>query len=116
MKAIDELKHKIKHGEFPKNHKHFAGANLIITNDPNYHGLKHDERILTSHAGALSWLVFELKKIYESKLDAKNKYNFYPYIGQLIQASVEVNDDLFETMFFVIEKIEEDWGEEKSNK
>jgi len=28
----------------------------------------------------------------------------------LIQASVKANDDLFETMLFVVDKIEEDWG------
>jgi hypothetical protein len=38
--------------------------------------------------------------------------SFYPYIGELIQASVKANDDLFDTMLFVVDKIEEDWGNE----
>ncbi len=50
-----------------------------------------------------------MKKIHDSKLNAANKYDFYPYIGELIQASVNANDDLFETMLFVVDKIEEDW-------
>jgi hypothetical protein len=40
------------------------------------------------------------------------RYDFYPYIGELIQASVKAYDDLFETMLFVVDKIEEDWGNE----
>lgn len=42
-----------------------GGANLIITDDPNYMGLPHDTRILTENAAELSWLVFELKEIFE---------------------------------------------------
>lgn len=38
---------------------------------------------------------------------------FIHNIGQLIQSSVNANDDLFETMLFVVDKIEEDWGEVK---
>jgi hypothetical protein len=109
---LSELKSIINAGKFPKNHNHFGGANLIITNDPNRNYHEADVVVYTDHAAALSWLVIELKKIYDAKLNSSNKYNFYPYIGELIQASVNANDDLFETMLFVMDKIEEDWGSE----
>jgi hypothetical protein len=60
--------------------------------------------VYSEHAGALSWLVVELKKVYDCKLNYLNKYDFYPYISELIQASIITNDDLFETMLY------EDWG------
>ena len=110
MKQIENLRTVINRGQFPKELSHFGGADLIITNDPKRSFREGTVVVYTEHAAALSWLVFELKKIYDSKLNAANKYEFYPYIGELIQASVKANDDLFETMFFVVNKIEEDWG------
>jgi hypothetical protein len=106
---IISLKERIEKGLFPNNFKHFGGANLIITDDKNRNFLEGDTVIYTEHASALSWLVIELKIIYDSKLNSLNKYDFYPYIGELIQASVNANDDLFETMLFVVQKIKEDW-------
>jgi hypothetical protein len=110
MNQIENLRTSINSGQFPTDFPHFGGANLIITNDPNRNFHEGDVVIYTDHAAALSWLVVELKKIYDLKLDCTNKYDFYPYIGRLIQSSVNANDDLFEIMLFVVEKIEEDWG------
>ena len=110
MKQIENLRTVINRGQFPKELSHFGGADLIITNDPNRSFREGTVVVYTEHAAALSWLVFELKKIYDSKLNASNKYGFYPYIGELIQSSVNAYDDLFETMLFVVDKIEEDWG------
>ena len=106
---LSELKLKINSGKFPADFPHFGGANLIITNDSNRNFHEGDVVVYTEHASALSWLIIELKKIYDSKLNSANKYDFYPYMGELIQASVNAKDDLFETMLFVIEKINEDW-------
>ena len=106
---LSELKTIINAGKFPTDSPYFGGADLIITNDPNRSFRDGTVVVYTEHAAALSWLVFELKKIYDSKLNSSNKYDFYPYIGELIQASVNAYDDLFETMLFVVDKIEEDW-------
>ena len=107
---LSTLKELINSGQFPTDFSHFGGANLIITNDENRHHNEGDIVIYSIHASALSWLVIELKKIYDSNLNYRNKYDFYPYIGVLIQSSVKHNDDLFDTMLFVVDKIEEDWG------
>ena len=107
MNKIEILKEKIKSGKFPNKFEHFGGANLIITDDPNRKGYPQDMVIYTEHASAISWLIFELKDIYNEKIDYMNKYDFYPYIGKLIQSSINTNDDLLETMLFVIEKMEE---------
>ncbi len=109
MEEINDLINKINRGIFPKEFRHFGGANLIITDNPNRNFRAGDIVIYTEHASALSWLVIELQKIYKSKLNYSNKYDFYPYIGELIQTSINENDDLFETMLFVVNKINEDW-------
>ena len=110
MVEIEMLIVQINEGKFPTVFPHFGGANLIITNDLNRNFQEGDLIIYSEHASALSWLVVELKKIYNSKLNYSNKYDFYPYIGELIQCSVNANYDLFETMLFVVKKIEEDWN------
>jgi hypothetical protein len=104
-----QLKSTINSGKFPKDHPHFGGANLIITDDPNRKHHQWDIVIQTVHAGALSWLVVELKNIFEDSLNYRNKFDFYPYIGKLIQESVKANDDLFETMLYIVEKLEDEW-------
>ncbi len=107
---LEMLKSKINSGQFPNEFKHFGGANLIITNDPKRKGYEHDVVICSEHASALSWLVFELKEIYNDKIDYMNKYDFYPYIGELIKNTLKRQELLFETMLHVVEEIESDWG------
>ena len=104
------LKSKINSGQFPNNFPHFGGANLIITDDPNRNYHDGDIVVCSEHASALSWLVFELKEIYNNEIDYMNKYDFYPYIGVLIKNTLKRQELLFETMLHVVEEIESDWG------
>jgi uncharacterized protein YsxB (DUF464 family) len=110
MNKIKTLKDKINSGQFPSHFPHFGGANLIITNDTQRNFREGDIVVCSEHASALSWLVVELKIIYESDLNYENKFNFYPYIGQLINNTLKRQELLFETMLHVIEEIENDWG------
>jgi hypothetical protein len=107
---LEKLKTKIKMGSFPKTSPHFGGANLIITDDPTYLGHAQDIRILTEHASELSWLVFELKEIFENKIDSMNKYNFYPSIGIAINEALDQKKELIETMIYVIDILNKEWG------
>jgi hypothetical protein len=110
MKNIAELKSIVEQGKFPFDHKHFAGTGLIITNDPKYTGYPEDVVICTQHAGALSWLVFELKTIYNNKLDHANKYAFYPLIGDIIKDTFSNEGELIDSMVKVIDEIEKRGG------
>jgi hypothetical protein len=107
---INELKNKINSGKFPSNFPHFGGANLIITNDAQRNFHDGDIVIYSEHASALSWLVTELKNIYNDEIDSLNKYDFYLYIGELIQNTLKRQELLFETMLHVVEEIESEWG------
>lgn len=107
MDKIDKLTAQIKKGKFPTEFQHFGGANLIITDDLKRKGYEHDVVICSEHASALSWLVVQLKEIYNSELDYINKYDFYPYIGELIQSSLNANDELIQTMLFVVQEMKE---------
>jgi len=106
---LEKLKTKIKMGSIPKTSPHFGGANLIITDDPTYLGLPHDTWILSENASELSWLVFELKDIFEDQIDSINKYKFYPSIGSYINTAIGQKNELIETMLYVIDSIEKEW-------
>lgn len=106
-KDLLSLREKIEKGQFPSDFKHFAGANLIITTDPNRKHFKQDVVICSPHASALSWLVIELKKIYDKDLNFRNKYDFYPEIGLLIKESLHSHEQLFDSMLHVVNGIEQ---------
>jgi uncharacterized protein YsxB (DUF464 family) len=110
MNEIKSLIDKINSGQFPSNFPHFGGANLIITNDTQRNFHEGDIVVCSEHASALSWLVTELKKIYNDEIDFMNKHDFYPYIGKLINKTLKRQELLFETMLHVVEEIESDWG------
>ena len=110
MDKLKKLKQIIEEGKFPNKFPEFGGANLIITKNRqrNYHD--GDVVVYSEHAPALSWLVIELKKIYDSEIDFMNKYAFYPKIGELINKTLLKEELLFETMLHIVNETEKDWG------
>lgn len=104
---LERLKDKIAKGDFPKNFEHFGGANLIITNDKNRNHYPQDIVVFSENAGSLSWLVFEIKQIFNSELDYINKYGFYTNIGNLMNSCLSDGLNLEETMINVVNKLEE---------
>jgi hypothetical protein len=83
---------------------------LIITKNKNRNFREGDIVVLSEHASALSWLVAELKKIYDSEIDYINKYDFYPTIGKIILNTLIKQELLFEVMLHIIDQIEIVWG------
>ena len=104
---IAELKAKIETGKFPLDYTHFAGTNLIITNDENHRGIEGDIVICTAHAGALSWLVFQMKDIFKDRLSHHNKHDFYPAIGDILRNKFKQEGDLIDVMLFILTEMEE---------
>lgn len=110
MKKLSTLRQQIEKGKFPKKFPEFGGANLIITKDVNRNYYDHDIVVYSEHASALSWLVTELKNIYDSEIDYLNKYDFYPSIGIIINNTLTRQELLFETMLHIVDEIEKEWG------
>lgn len=110
MKKLDELRQIIEKGKFPRQFPEFAGANLIITKNKDRNFDESDILVYSENASALSWLVVELKKIYDSEIDYINKYDFYPSIGKLINRYMTNEGHLFDVMLLIIDEIEHEWG------
>jgi hypothetical protein len=105
QRKLEILKDKIANGEFPKNFEHFGGANLIITDDKNRNHHTHDVVVFSENAGSLSWLVIELKNIYDEEIDYMNKFEFYTNIGNLMNSYLSDGHNLEETMLFVVNNL-----------
>lgn len=107
---IELLKNQIKSGHFPKTHPHFAGANLIITDNLKRNFEEGDTVIYTEFAGSISWLIDQLKTIYVDQLDFFNKYEFYNEIGKVLLKTLNDDEkDLFDCLDDVISEIETNW-------
>lgn len=110
MKQLDKLRALIESGKFPNNFPEFGGANLIITKDKNRNYHEGDLIVYSEHAAALSWLVIQLKKIYDEEINYINKYDFYPSIGKLINQTLTRQELLFEVMLNIVDELEKEWG------
>ena len=110
MSKLNELKAIINSGKFPNKYREFGGANLIITKDKDRGFHEGDTIIYSEHAAALSWLVDQLHGIYNEEINYANKYRFYPTIGELIKESLTSQDQIIESMLFVVDEIEKLWG------
>jgi hypothetical protein len=102
LEQLRIVRDKIFKNKYPKKHIEFGGANLIITDqiDRNF----HDGDILVYHpdAQSLSWLVYQLKSIFEDSIDAVNKYEFYGRIGELFLDCLNCEMTVRETMIYMI--------------
>ena len=87
----------------------FGGANLIISDDPNRQRKDHDVFVLSKDAMALSWLVYQLKDIFNEDIDYMNKYLFYPSIGGLFNEAISKQLNVREQMHFVIDNLHTFW-------
>ncbi|MDC1384409.1 hypothetical protein N8329_00365 [Crocinitomicaceae bacterium] len=104
----EEVKQDILKGQFPKNYQEFGGAKLIVTKDMDA-SFRDEESltiIRTEHASAISWLIDRIKTIYNLEISKVNKYDFYEFIGESIQSSINRGNDVFEVMELMLEDAE----------
>ena len=102
LEQLRTVRNKIFKNKYPKKHMEFGGANLIVTDqiDRNF----YDGDVLVYHpdAQSLSWLVYQLKSIFEDSIDAVNKYEFYGRIGEHFLECLNCEMTVRETMIYTI--------------
>ena len=107
--TLENLKENLSASNYPVNYPHFGGAGLIITNNPARNSHEGDILVCTEHAGAISWLIIQLKGIYEDVLDYSNKYEFYQSIGQFANEAIQSGHALPEILQIITEKVTDSW-------
>ena len=108
-KKLQAIENKISSGKIQQSKTLFGGANLNIqdielkTKYKNHHqSYPQDVLVFTKHHREYSWLVFQLKAIFEDEIDAMNKYVFYPMIGEIINKGEKKKCSIEVIMFNVI--------------
>lgn len=107
--TLENLKENLNAGNIPVNYPHFGGAGLIVTDNPARKSHPSDLVVFTHHAGAISWLIIQLKGIYENVLDYSNKYEFYQSIGQHTIEAIQNGQTLTEILHTITEKVTDAW-------
>ncbi len=73
----------------PHEGKHFAGAGLIVTDDPNRNHHEGDVVVFSPFAGQISWLIYQMKSAFSDEIDLLNKLTFYPALGRAANAAMQ---------------------------
>lgn len=114
LKELFELREQLKSGKIGKSEKSWGGANLIITTLTNSpyelaHSKKYPQDLIirTEYHKEYSWLIFELKSIFSTRVDSLNKYEFYSDIGNLIIDSTKIDKNIIDKLIFVVEGMED---------
>lgn len=112
LKQKQEVYNQILKRTFPENHKEWGGSGLIITKDPHYKGYSTDLVICSNDANVYSWLLTELYRIYDSKIDYMNKYVFILEYGNMVQEQIKKGNDLTAVLEFLFNSIVLKWDNE----
>jgi hypothetical protein len=86
---LNRLEEAIAQGMIPSDDDHFAGAGLVISDDPNRNHEGDDVFVCLPTAGQISWVVRQIKEIFDGDLDHLNKLTFYPELGRAAQRANE---------------------------
>ena len=89
IERFNALETALKKADFASDGKFFAGANLIISNDPSRKRYDHDEFVFTPYAEEVSWVIFQLRDVFASQIDYLTKRGFYPALGVACSGQIE---------------------------
>lgn len=107
-KKLDNLRNLIADmDKIPQSKNLFAGANLIITDNPNRNSKEHDVLVVSKYPKELSWFVYKLKELFSNDIDYMNKYIFYPDIGNLLNQAISNELKLKDQLIYVLNNIGE---------
>lgn len=103
LKGIEKLEQIVRSGEVSKlaaRTRPFGGADIAVVEkarvskdgfypDPLY--------VETQYVKEVSWLIFQLKHLFDDSIDFANKYYFYGHLAERAIASIAEHGDVLET-------------------
>ena len=92
LKSLRELIAKQNVTRLSENTENFQGADIIVSNDPecpSSNGWRDYTRVITPFSKEVSWLIFQLKEIFQEELDYMNKYPFYGALAEAANAAIK---------------------------
>jgi len=103
-KLLNELRATIDSSKIKKADVLFAGAKLIVTDDPSRSHHEGDVVVLSPNASEISWLVEELAKVFVDELDYLTKYDFYPILGRTANYGIEKEKNIEQILHDMIDE------------
>ena len=107
---LNALEEAIENCDYQPHGKIFAGANLIISNNPARNRHDHDEFVFTPYAEELSWVVFELKRLFADEIDYLTKLGFYPALGRAANRAIRSGSELPVIQKAIVDEAKDFWS------
>ena len=102
LEKFQIIKRIVFEKSYPSKHAEFGGAGLIVTDDPDRNHYETDILVFHPEAQSLSWLVFQLKELFEHEINSINKYYFYGTLGEMMNDCIRSGCSLHETMIYIL--------------
>jgi hypothetical protein len=88
----------------------FAGAGLIVTDDPNRNHHEDDVLVVSPLARQISWTVYQMKSVFSDEIDHINKLTFYPALGKAAIAATQAGKPDLDILKAVVAEAKDFWS------
>ena len=107
---LNALEADIRKGDHKPDGQVFAGANLIVSKNPARPRHKNDEFVFSPFAEEISWVIFELKSVFENEIDYLIKLGFYPALGRAANKAIQSNSELQAIQQAIVDEAKDFWS------
>ncbi len=109
---LRQIEYRIHEDSVPRGEKHFGGAGLIITDQPDHHCKDNDTKVVVSSpfAGEISWVVKRMREVFTGEIDHLNKYCFFPEMGRAALIAISSGRSRREILLAVVNAAKDFWS------
>jgi hypothetical protein len=96
--------------QVPNGGDFFAGAGLIVTDDPNRNYNEGDVFVVSPLARQISWAIYQMKSVFSDEIDHLNKLTFYPALGKAAIAAAQAGKSDSDVLKAVVVEAKNFWS------
>ncbi len=114
-RLLSSVEESITAQQVPNDGNLFAGAGLIVTDDPNRNHHEDDIFVVSPLARQISWAVYQMKSVFSEEIDHINKLTFYPALGKAAIAAIQAGKSDAEILMAVLAEAKNFWSNRPLN-
>ena len=96
--------------QVPNGGDFFAGAGLIVTDDPNRNYNEGDVFVVSPLARQIIWAIYQMKSVFSDEIDHLNKLTFYPALGKAAIAAAQAGKSDSDVLKAVVVEAKNFWS------